>query len=171
MEALGVEPWWDTSLNGADNFTEEIQKQLVDAKAVIVIWSAHSITSTYVRKEASIALQSKKLIATRTVDLDYAALPDGFREQHTDLVEDLKQIEAALRKLGVCPPFYPTPKQRTEHPQVRDARLEIIEWEAQMDARSRDHAKELAEADAQLAKLHSDQQRRFALKSKKRSLK
>jgi TIR domain len=97
LEVLGVEPWWDTSLSGADNFTEEIHKQLVDAKAVIVIWSPHSTTSTYVRKEASIALQSKKLIATRTVNLHYAALPDGFREQHTDLVEDLKQIEAEDR--------------------------------------------------------------------------
>jgi TIR domain len=51
LEVLGVEAWWDTSLNGADNFTEENQKRLVDAKAVIVIWSPYSITSTYVSEE------------------------------------------------------------------------------------------------------------------------
>ena len=76
-----------------------IQARLRDAKAVIVIWSPQSAASRFVRQEAEEALHYKKLISTRVPGMEIMDIPIGFREQHTDVIEDKENIAIAVGRL------------------------------------------------------------------------
>src|SRR5690349_18283432 len=62
LQASGFTVWWDHDLLGGDDFDVVIAKQIAEAKAVIVIWSAESVHSRYVKDEASKALRRNILI-------------------------------------------------------------------------------------------------------------
>lgn len=51
LEAEGYTVWWDKNLETADDFSEEVLKQLDLAKAVIVVWTENSVGSQFVRAE------------------------------------------------------------------------------------------------------------------------
>ncbi len=54
--------WWDEDLMGGEEFDKVIEKQIDEARAVIVVWSKTSVQSGYVKDEAQQAHQLKKLI-------------------------------------------------------------------------------------------------------------
>ena len=62
LEAEGFSIWWDPNLLPGTKFRDAINKELVGAKAVIVVWSRLSIESDWVRDEAEDARQAHKLI-------------------------------------------------------------------------------------------------------------
>jgi hypothetical protein len=101
LEADGISVWWDTSLLPVDNFRDEIDRQLDQAKAVIIIWTSQSIKSRWVRAEADHADRNGKLVNTHTPDLDPRNIPKPFNQFTSVQVEDCEVILAALEKLGV----------------------------------------------------------------------
>src|SRR5574342_208411 len=49
----GWDVWWDREIPLGKSFDEVIEKAIAQAKCVIVLWSAVSVTSDWVRNEAS----------------------------------------------------------------------------------------------------------------------
>lgn len=76
----GLDVWWDVDLLPGDRFTQEIDAVIKQAKAAVVLWSARSVASPYVRDEATLARDRGILVPAR---LDDAELPLGFRAIQT----------------------------------------------------------------------------------------
>jgi hypothetical protein len=80
----GHRVWWDRRLGGGDDFSIEIERQLNAARVAIVLWSATSVQSGFVRDESSRARDAGKLLPVR---IEGVGLPLGFGTLHTlDLI-------------------------------------------------------------------------------------
>ena len=62
LKALGYEVWRDDELPAHRVYSDVIEEQLKSAKAVVVLWSADSAKSQWVRSEADVARQLGTLI-------------------------------------------------------------------------------------------------------------
>jgi len=58
----GFSVWWDASLHSGETFDEVIERNLKEAKAVVVLWSPRSVSSRWVRAEATQADRRNKLV-------------------------------------------------------------------------------------------------------------
>jgi hypothetical protein len=58
----GFKVWWDASLHSGETFDEVIERNLREAKAVVVLWSPRSVASRWVRAEATLADRRNKLV-------------------------------------------------------------------------------------------------------------
>jgi tetratricopeptide (TPR) repeat protein len=83
-ERNGHDVWRDQDdIGGGASFSSEIEKALNDCGAVLVLWSASSVTSPWVRDEAAYGRDAGKLIP---LSLDKTLPPLGFRQfQSIDL--------------------------------------------------------------------------------------
>ena len=85
LQADGLQVWWDSNLAAGAEFTAVIEAKLLGAAVVIVLWSADSVRSSFVRDECSRALKHDKLLPVRIEDVE---LPLGFGQLHTlDLLD------------------------------------------------------------------------------------
>jgi adenylate cyclase len=75
----GHEVWWDRHIQGGSRFTNEIDRALKDADAVVVIWSDASAESAWVQDEAAEGRDSGRLVP---VTLGESRPPLGFRQFH-----------------------------------------------------------------------------------------
>ncbi|MBX3430498.1 MAG: toll/interleukin-1 receptor domain-containing protein [Hyphomonadaceae bacterium] len=75
LQQRGFNVWWDRSLAAGQDYTAIIEKELRDAKAVIVLWTQSSANSTFVRDEAGRARDEGRLVP---VMLDNVQIPLGF---------------------------------------------------------------------------------------------
>lgn len=66
----GFTVWWDASLRSGETFDEVIEKQLRDARAVVVLWSRRSVASRWVRAEATLADRRNKLVPAMIEECD-----------------------------------------------------------------------------------------------------
>lgn len=73
----GQTVWWDRHVHGGANFSEEIDRELKIAEAVMVLWSPASIASAWVQDEAAEGRDSGRLVPAT---LDSAKPPLGFRQ-------------------------------------------------------------------------------------------
>lgn len=80
LERAGCSVWWDRNIEGGSEYSVEIDNELKSADAVVVLWSAHSVGSAWVRDEAAAGRDSNRLIP---VKLDQADPPLGFRQFQT----------------------------------------------------------------------------------------
>jgi tetratricopeptide (TPR) repeat protein len=76
----GHEVWWDLHVRGGAQFSKVIEEALKAADAVVVLWSARSVESAWVRDEASAGRDSGRLIP---LSLDRTEPPMGFRQFQT----------------------------------------------------------------------------------------
>jgi TolB-like protein len=60
--AAGLSVWWDTALHSGEAYDEVTENALHSAKAVVVLWSPRSVSSRWVRAEATVADQNKTLV-------------------------------------------------------------------------------------------------------------
>lgn len=107
----GFVVWWDDALHSGQAFDEVIEEELRSAKAVVVLWSPRSVTSRWVRAEATIADRRHKLIPaiieacdrpiifelTHTVDLSHW---DGDASDRTwqVFVKDLRRLTGKIEE-------------------------------------------------------------------------
>ncbi|MGE0596061.1 MAG: TIR domain-containing protein [Hyphomonadaceae bacterium] len=75
LQERGFSVWWDRSLAAGHDYASVIERELKNAKAVIVVWTQSSAMSTFVRDEAGRARDQGRLIP---VSLDAVQLPLGF---------------------------------------------------------------------------------------------
>jgi hypothetical protein len=105
LEEQGYSVFWDPVIPPGQTFDQVIWEALRAAKCVIVLWSARSVKSTWVRAEAEEALQHDKIIS---ILLDDTRVPLQFRSlQHFDLSDwrgdpedkNIHHLIAAVRTL------------------------------------------------------------------------
>jgi len=76
LSSAGYKIWWDASIPPGKRFDDVIQETLDSVKCVIVLWSKNSITSNWVKEEASIGKQRNILIP---ILIENVEPPLGFK--------------------------------------------------------------------------------------------
>jgi len=96
LEREGHEVWRDEDdIGGGASFSAEIENALKECDAVVVLWSASSVQSAWVRDEAGFGRDANKLIP---LTLDSTESPLGFRQfQSIDVSRWKAQSPAADR--------------------------------------------------------------------------
>ena len=85
LEAQEWRVWWDRQIPPGRTFDEVIEEALTRAACVIVLWSAESVASRWVRSEASAAAERSVLIPAL---IENVAIPLEFRRmQAANLVD------------------------------------------------------------------------------------
>ncbi|HWF76189.1 MAG TPA: TIR domain-containing protein, partial [Caulobacteraceae bacterium] len=109
LRSLDVECWWDRDMPGVD-WPSEIERQIDAMSALVVIWTAASKDSKYVRAEAIPAFDREKLVnimfGVKEPPLPFN-LYNGFqldgwtgREPHDGWTRLVRTLEAKLVKAG-----------------------------------------------------------------------
>jgi adenylate cyclase len=80
IEAKGWSVWWDPEISPGQEFDDQIDAELMSAKAVLVVWTPTSVTSRWVRGEARDAADRNVLVPVR---FEQARLPIDVRAIHT----------------------------------------------------------------------------------------
>ncbi len=80
LERAGHDVWWDRHIKGGAQYSAEIETALNAAGKVVVLWSAKSVGSAWVRDEAAAGRDTGRLIP---VALDATPPPLGFRQFQT----------------------------------------------------------------------------------------
>jgi TolB-like protein len=77
LSATGWTVWCDTHLAGGAVFSEEIEREINEAKVVLVVWSEASVKSKWVADEAEMGRDAGKLVP---ISIDGSMPPIGFRQ-------------------------------------------------------------------------------------------
>lgn len=80
LEKAGYSVWWDRHIKGGAQYAHEIEAALRAAERVVVLWSAGSVGSPWVRDEAAAGRDTGRLVP---VSLDGTQAPLGFGQYHT----------------------------------------------------------------------------------------
>ena len=80
LEQRGHHVWWDRHIKGGRQFSDEIERALNDAEAVVVLWSCNSVGSDWVRDEAASGRDRRRLVPAT---IDGTPPPLGFRQYQT----------------------------------------------------------------------------------------
>jgi TolB-like protein/tetratricopeptide (TPR) repeat protein len=127
LEREGFKVWWDSALNPGETFDQVTEQALKEAKAVVVLWSKTSVTSRWVRSEATQADRFGTLVP---VTIEPCDRPIMFELTHTmDLsgwngdrnqaewrafVTGLKRlVEKGGTSIAPAPAAMPAPTQKT----------------------------------------------------------
>ena len=79
LERQGWSVWWDRKVLGGDTFERTIERAMDDARCIIVLWSASSVESGWVKDEAAEGARRKILVPVLIGDVE---IPLGFRQIH-----------------------------------------------------------------------------------------
>src|SRR3984957_15493572 len=80
LEREGFTVWWDATLHTGEAYDQVTEKELREAKAVVVLWSKKSVDSRWVRAEATTADRNKTLVP---VMIEPCNRPIMFELTHT----------------------------------------------------------------------------------------
>lgn len=80
LDGLGWTVWWDRQIIIGQAFDHAIERELDNAKSVIVLWSKHSVASEWVKNEAAVAAERGVLLPAMLEDVQ---LPLEFRRKQT----------------------------------------------------------------------------------------
>ena len=110
LEQYGYAVWWDGLLEGGDNFLPTTQAALENADAVVVLWSQTSIESHWVRDEATVGRDRRRLVP---LSIDGSMAPLGFRQfQLIDITNwngkpaapEFRRVTSAIAAVSGAPP-------------------------------------------------------------------
>ena len=76
LETKGLSVWWDRDILPGRTFDDVIEEALTSARSVVVLWSAESVKSRWVRTEASAAAERDALVPAL---IEPATIPLEFR--------------------------------------------------------------------------------------------
>lgn len=105
LQNEGITVWWDGMLEAGTVFTRTTEQALEQAKAVVVLWTATSVGSNWVRDEAQSGRERGVLVP---VSLDGSLPPLGFRQfQSVDLSKwrgspdapEIRNVRDAVKRL------------------------------------------------------------------------
>ncbi|MEK6375193.1 MAG: TIR domain-containing protein [Acidobacteriota bacterium] len=136
LSSRGWTVWWDRRIQVGRSFSEVIERELEQARCVIVLWSRHSLASDWVQNEAAEAARKKSLVPVRIEDvrppLEFRRLQTadlfnwqkGFESPEFDAC--LASIEMLVGNTAARPlpsrrptaPGIPTPQAAPPPPQV-----------------------------------------------------
>lgn len=88
--------WWDQAIAPGDQWDREIEQQLNSASCVVVVWSAASVDSEYVRSEASQALKCGTLFP---VAVDETTPPLEFSKRQNAVLRTGPGFETTVQAL------------------------------------------------------------------------
>ncbi|MGE0022600.1 MAG: toll/interleukin-1 receptor domain-containing protein [Hyphomicrobium sp.] len=108
LQVQGWTTWWDKSLSAGEKYRDEITRELLGARAVIVLWTEASVKSDWVRAEAGRAKADAKLIPVKGPGIGYDAIPMPFGEMHTENLGNQDLIRAAILAQLTKPEVKPT---------------------------------------------------------------
>ena len=111
LEAHGLTTWWDTGLLPEDEFSVLIKKKIEESKAVVVIWTTHSVRSTWVKAEAALARELGKLVTLCTPSLEFRSIPMPYNALHCESIENRGKVLAAIKKLTAAEKRNPSETQ------------------------------------------------------------
>lgn len=80
LSAQGWSVWWDREIQTGQVYHQVIEQALHAAKAVVVLWSAESVSSEWVKNEAAVAAERGVMLPA---NLDGTRLPLEFRARQT----------------------------------------------------------------------------------------
>lgn len=80
IERRGWDVFWDRDLTPGDDFGNRLQSQIDQSRCAVVVWTSRSVTSRWVKAEATHAMTSSRLIPIMLDDVD---LPFPFNTQDT----------------------------------------------------------------------------------------
>jgi adenylate cyclase len=92
IEAKGWSVWWDPEITPGQEFDDQIDAELMAAKAVLVVWTPTSVASRWVRGEARDAAERNILVPVR---FGQARLPIDVRAIHTTDLDDWNENPAS----------------------------------------------------------------------------
>lgn len=77
LEQAGYNIWWDALIEGGTAYAKTIDNALKAADVILVLWSAASVESDWVRDEAAVGRDRQRLVP---LSLDRVKPPLGFRQ-------------------------------------------------------------------------------------------
>jgi hypothetical protein len=80
LDGFGWTVWWDRQIIIGQVFDHAIERELDNAKSVIVLWSKHSVASEWVKNEAAVAAERGVLLPAT---IEEVKLPLEFRRKQT----------------------------------------------------------------------------------------
>jgi TIR domain len=84
LETLGWSVWWDRHIITGQAYDQVIEREINDAKSVVVLWSGRSVASEWVKNEAAAAAERGVLLP---VLIERVTVPLEFRRKQTaDLI-------------------------------------------------------------------------------------
>ena len=95
--------WYDEGLIAGQPYRNELRRRIETAKAVVVLWTANSVTSEWVSEEAALAAKHNKLVCLREPGLDSSKVPLPFGARHMAELNDTPALLKALAALGANP--------------------------------------------------------------------
>ena len=99
LEAEGWSVWWDPSINPGEEFDSLISRELDAARTLVVIWTAASVESRWVRGEARDAADRGVLVPAR---FDNVRMPIDFRAIHTTDLDGWNDDGQSLAFRDLC---------------------------------------------------------------------
>ncbi len=86
LQKAGIKVWYDKGLPLGPNYFDEIADELDNCQAMLLVLSANSMGSQYVRKELCFALDKRKMLIH--ANIDGVLIPSGVQLQIGDLQGD-----------------------------------------------------------------------------------
>jgi tetratricopeptide (TPR) repeat protein len=118
LQEQGWTVWWDSEINPGESFDELIDEEIEKARAIVVVWSKHSVTSRWVRNEALEAADREILVPVR---LDGSRIPVAFRQTqvadltrwpgHASTAEMSQLLRAIGERIGTGPDLQALPQE------------------------------------------------------------
>lgn len=133
LEAEGYDIWWDSELPPHKSYSDVIAEEIGKAKAVVVAWSEAAAGSQWVRAEADMARNSRKLVQT-TIEAGFIP-PIPFNQiQVADLSTwrgdggnaEWAKVRAAVSELVRAAPAGKAPKLKKRSKPLQRPRLTIM---------------------------------------------
>ncbi|UPK28427.1 toll/interleukin-1 receptor domain-containing protein [Bradyrhizobium sp. 195] len=104
LVGAGLSVWWDTELLPIQRFRAEIDAQLNNCSAAVIIWSATSANSDWVLSEADHAIRQGKLVNAHHSDILPEHLPKPFGQIHAVPLTDTDRILRAIKLITTGKP-------------------------------------------------------------------